>query len=234
MIQPPVYLALLFNFTWLMAMWSYIQTAFTDPGTPKCPEWQDWSRVREGLAKPVDQAGVAKTTETLETGHVVTRTFPASGRVFPAKNERIEAATPNCGLYCQYQPPKFWVCWNHSLALLQTMAKSRSLVPKHLVSRGSQDGKKMGWAPGRPSWCAICRRERPERQGPSWPWRLGGSMGGTEKTWGIFHEKWRSPLNGGSGTECLSRNLSHRSLVTSLVAMTNVLGGWLNGFNDTA
>lgn len=80
MIQPPVYLALLFNFTWLMAMWSYIQTAFTDPGTPKCPEWQDWSRVREGLAKSVDQ-----------------------------------------------------------------------------------DGKKMGWAPGKPSWCAICRRERPER-----------------------------------------------------------------------
>ena len=60
MIQPQVYLAVLFNFTWLMAMWSYIQTAFTDPGTPKCPEWQDWSRVREGHAKQVDQAGVRK------------------------------------------------------------------------------------------------------------------------------------------------------------------------------
>ena len=63
---------------------------------------------------------------------------------------------------------------------------------------------------------------------------LGVPWGEPKKTWGIFHEKLGSPLNGGSGTECWRRNLSHRSLFTSLVAMTNVLGGWLNGgFNDT-
>ena len=67
MIQPPVYLAM--HFTWLMAMWSYVQTAFTDPGTPRCPEWQDWSRVREGLGKPLDQAGHrGNCRDDLETG----------------------------------------------------------------------------------------------------------------------------------------------------------------------
>jgi len=206
MIQPPVYLALLFNFTWLMAMWSYIQTAFTDPGTPKCPEWQDWSRVREGLAKSVDQAGVSKTTETLETGHVVTRTLPASGRVFPAKNERIEAANPNCGLYChkQYQPPKFWVCWNHSLALLQNMAKSWSLVPKNLVSRGLEPGwKEDGLGP----WQTQLVRHLPTRaaraSGPELAVAAWGFLGGTEKTLGIFHQLKNC---GHPSTEALAQN----------------------------
>ena len=79
-----------------------------------------------------------------------------------------------------------------------------------------------------------------DESGPSVRARAGrGGLGvpwGNRKNLGDFPsvEKLRSPLNGGSGTEFWSRNLSHMSLFTSLVAMTKVLGGWLNdGFNDT-
>lgn len=56
LVQPSVQWALFFNLTWILALWSYLQTAFTDPGTRNCPEWQDWSRVREGLSKHVEEA----------------------------------------------------------------------------------------------------------------------------------------------------------------------------------
>lgn len=38
--------AIAFNATLGMAVWSYLQTALTDPGTMACPEWTDWSATR--------------------------------------------------------------------------------------------------------------------------------------------------------------------------------------------
>lgn len=39
----------LFNTCMVLAIWSYVQTAFTDPGTRNSPEWEDWTRTRRGL-----------------------------------------------------------------------------------------------------------------------------------------------------------------------------------------
>lgn len=32
----------LFNLSWGLALWSYLRTALTDPGTSRCPEWEAW------------------------------------------------------------------------------------------------------------------------------------------------------------------------------------------------
>ncbi len=56
LLKPSVLWALVFNLTWLLALWSYVQTSFTDPGTPNCPEWQDWSRVHQGLSEGAHEA----------------------------------------------------------------------------------------------------------------------------------------------------------------------------------
>lgn len=39
----------LFNTCMVLAIWSYVQTAFTDPGTRTSPEFEDWIRARRGL-----------------------------------------------------------------------------------------------------------------------------------------------------------------------------------------
>mmetsp|Transcript_42917 Transcript_42917/g.80064 ORF Transcript_42917/g.80064 Transcript_42917/m.80064 type:complete len:292 (-) Transcript_42917:50-925(-) len=44
---PPLWVAV-FNATWFLAVWSYVQTVFTNPGTPSSPEWQDWAKARQG------------------------------------------------------------------------------------------------------------------------------------------------------------------------------------------
>lgn len=46
--KPPPVWVLVFNATWLLAIWSYLQTALTNPGTPTSPEWVDWARARKG------------------------------------------------------------------------------------------------------------------------------------------------------------------------------------------
>lgn len=56
LLKPTLLGGLLFNLTWLLALWSYIQTSLTDPGTPNCPEWQDWSRVHQGLSEGAHEA----------------------------------------------------------------------------------------------------------------------------------------------------------------------------------
>mmetsp|Transcript_116778 Transcript_116778/g.341911 ORF Transcript_116778/g.341911 Transcript_116778/m.341911 type:complete len:303 (+) Transcript_116778:145-1053(+) len=43
---PVVGWAVLFNATLALAVWSYLATAFTDPGTPACEEWQAWTAIR--------------------------------------------------------------------------------------------------------------------------------------------------------------------------------------------
>merc|ERR1719330_831053 len=36
-----------------MALWSYAQTVMTDPGTPRCEEWQAWSEARTASGQDV-------------------------------------------------------------------------------------------------------------------------------------------------------------------------------------
>lgn len=48
LLKPSISWALLFNLTWLLALWSYLQTSLTDPGTPHSAEWRDWAKVRRG------------------------------------------------------------------------------------------------------------------------------------------------------------------------------------------
>lgn len=51
--------AILFNLVFALAIWSYITTALTDPGTQFSKEWQDWSlhRVRDGKSCAQNGAG---------------------------------------------------------------------------------------------------------------------------------------------------------------------------------
>ncbi|CAE7689634.1 Zdhhc20 [Symbiodinium pilosum] len=46
--KPTASWALVFNASWVLAIWSYLQTALTNPGTPTSPEWVDWARARKG------------------------------------------------------------------------------------------------------------------------------------------------------------------------------------------
>eukprot|EP00927_Polykrikos_kofoidii_P047417 TRINITY_DN41548_c0_g1_i1.p1 TRINITY_DN41548_c0_g1~~TRINITY_DN41548_c0_g1_i1.p1 ORF type:complete len:333 (-),score=26.97 TRINITY_DN41548_c0_g1_i1:551-1549(-) len=43
---PTVGWAVLFNVLLFLASWSYVQTCFTDPGTPETPEWKAWESTR--------------------------------------------------------------------------------------------------------------------------------------------------------------------------------------------
>mmetsp|Transcript_66113 Transcript_66113/g.138096 ORF Transcript_66113/g.138096 Transcript_66113/m.138096 type:complete len:328 (+) Transcript_66113:238-1221(+) len=36
----------IFNVLFLLAVWSYLRTALTNPGTPECPEWEAWATSR--------------------------------------------------------------------------------------------------------------------------------------------------------------------------------------------
>jgi len=41
--RPTVIGGAFFNFVFLLALWSYVQTAMTNPGTPTSAEWEDWT-----------------------------------------------------------------------------------------------------------------------------------------------------------------------------------------------
>lgn len=53
--------ALLFNALWALAVWSYVQTSLTDPGTPASPEWEVWAAGRghgyTQAQEPMDKDG---------------------------------------------------------------------------------------------------------------------------------------------------------------------------------
>lgn len=44
--KPPIGWTIVFNVVLFMAVWSYLQTVWTDPGTSRCPEWRAWSEAR--------------------------------------------------------------------------------------------------------------------------------------------------------------------------------------------
>lgn len=44
--KPALGWSILFHALFLMALWSYLQTVMTDPGTPRCDEWRAWSEAR--------------------------------------------------------------------------------------------------------------------------------------------------------------------------------------------
>ena len=45
-LRPQLLAAATFNLLWALALWSYLQTCLTDPGTPGSPEWQAWRELR--------------------------------------------------------------------------------------------------------------------------------------------------------------------------------------------
>lgn len=53
----PTHWAALFNFTFLLALWSYFRTAFTDPGTRACAEWRAWSASLETPSAAGEKVG---------------------------------------------------------------------------------------------------------------------------------------------------------------------------------
>lgn len=46
--RPNACWALVFNTLLVLAIWSYLQTAFTNPGTADSEEWQEWAHVKKG------------------------------------------------------------------------------------------------------------------------------------------------------------------------------------------
>lgn len=62
--KPVLLWAFLFNVPWFMAVWSYLRTCLTDPGTPSSLEWKQWAstrseederRTRESTAEDADE-----------------------------------------------------------------------------------------------------------------------------------------------------------------------------------
>jgi len=51
--RPDVVPAIAFNLVFGIAVWSYLMTVITDPGTAECPEWQEWSSQRRRLGTEV-------------------------------------------------------------------------------------------------------------------------------------------------------------------------------------
>lgn len=51
---PNVWWAILFNFVFVLALWSFIQVSITDPGMPTSPEWQAWLEERKDITVPGD------------------------------------------------------------------------------------------------------------------------------------------------------------------------------------
>lgn len=56
--------AVLFNVAFILAIWSYLQTALTDPGTPQCSEWQEWSTSRTQRREEEGRIGSPPRTST--------------------------------------------------------------------------------------------------------------------------------------------------------------------------
>jgi len=54
---PEVHWALLFNIVFALAVWSYLQTALTDPGTSSSPEWREWVALQDRQAAAVEAPG---------------------------------------------------------------------------------------------------------------------------------------------------------------------------------
>lgn len=50
--HPSLQGALLFNALLALAVWSYLRTALSDPGTPDCEEWKEWSELRSQATEP--------------------------------------------------------------------------------------------------------------------------------------------------------------------------------------
>lgn len=44
--SPSLFGVLLFNGTFVLALWSYLRTCYTDPGTPRSEEWKGWEATR--------------------------------------------------------------------------------------------------------------------------------------------------------------------------------------------
>ena len=135
LVQPPMFLAVLFNLTWLLALWSYLQAALTDPGSPKCPEWQDWSRVRSGLPELVaEEAAAKKRWLTRKTYH----------RCEILLSSIVEISS---GLF--FCPKISWQCLHRTFSPLRCQGKKLGWSPG-----------KPGWC----SSCRRERPERPESQ----------------------------------------------------------------------
>ena len=137
--KPPPAWALVFNATWLLAIWSYLQTALTNPGTPASPEWVAWARSRQGsrtlqqYQKDAEEARVALQ-------------WP--------KTEDVPATVPR------------W-CWH---VVLETCKGAQGVYECVRVlilapcQEASGESRTRAWSPGKPTWCRVCRMERPERR----------------------------------------------------------------------
>jgi hypothetical protein len=56
---PGVTGAIIFNVVFWLALWSYLRTALTNPGTPQSPEWQRWKETRRAQGAPVPVASAS-------------------------------------------------------------------------------------------------------------------------------------------------------------------------------
>lgn len=54
--KPALGWAILFNICFGLAVWSYLMTAVTDPGTSRCAEWQAWAANRDAAAEDPETA----------------------------------------------------------------------------------------------------------------------------------------------------------------------------------
>mmetsp|Transcript_9379 Transcript_9379/g.24260 ORF Transcript_9379/g.24260 Transcript_9379/m.24260 type:complete len:301 (+) Transcript_9379:131-1033(+) len=100
--KPVIGWALLFNAVLALAVWSYLQTACTDPGTCASPEWQEWATLRAQQATPGQVAnGSADNSERSRRSRRPTTWSPGEVTWCPeCSQERPERAhhCSQCGL----------------------------------------------------------------------------------------------------------------------------------------
>mmetsp|Transcript_150502 Transcript_150502/g.483837 ORF Transcript_150502/g.483837 Transcript_150502/m.483837 type:complete len:320 (+) Transcript_150502:170-1129(+) len=98
--RPTLVGAFFLNVTFALAVWSYLQTALTDPGTPRSPEWEAWriSRQEQTVKFAEEDPAAASTTDSLETAAAAAAT--AAQRRASASRSRHSCWRPGEVTWC--------------------------------------------------------------------------------------------------------------------------------------
>jgi len=86
--QPSISGAVVFNICFFLAVWSYLKTSLTDPGTPASPEWKAWASKR--TAEDISQTKAAEEDHSDALSAMMSRRGYKPGRVTWCKKCQIE------------------------------------------------------------------------------------------------------------------------------------------------
>jgi len=158
---PNIFYALIFNAVWLLALWSYLQTALTDPGTPGCPEWEAWASTRShGSGLAAAEEGGSSLFTSAAPAPTASTSASASASADPVAAGGGGGGGSDASGKQEQQPTQKQA----------TAAVAGSASAGTGAAAGSADGLRRRsqtrirhWRPGEVTWCSDCAIERPER-----------------------------------------------------------------------